>query len=70
MAKVQRLNPFDDLSLIDRFAQKFGLNPDQVYLDSSFNTVINFAVMWKEMDEYNERFSYIWSEIQTPISRK
>lgn len=63
LAKVNRLNGFDDLSLIDRYAQKFGLNPDWVYENTSFGTIINFAIMWKEQDEYHERFTYIWHEI-------
>lgn len=65
MAKVHRLNGYDDLSLIDRYAQKFGLDPDVVYDKTSFGTIINFAAMWHAMDEYNERFQFIWSEINS-----
>jgi hypothetical protein len=70
LAKVNRLQGYDDLSLIDRYAQRFGLDPDWVYDNTSFGTIINFAVLWKESDEYQERFSYIWSEIHTTPSKK
>lgn len=70
MAEVHRLNRFDDLSIIDKYAARFARDPDEVYACTEFNTVLNFCVMWKEMDEYNERFSYIWSEIQAPPARK
>lgn len=64
MAKVQRLIPFDDLSLIGRYAERFGLDPDVVFDNTSFATLINFSVMWKEVDEYHERFNYIWTNTQ------
>ncbi len=66
MAKVHRLNGYDDLSIIDNFAQKFGQNPDWVYDHTSFGTVINFAALWKEKEEYSERFNFIWQEVNQP----
>lgn len=69
MAKVQRLNPFDDLSLIDRYSHRFGRDPDWVYDNTSFGTIINFAIMWKEQDEFNDRFQNIWTEINTVPSK-
>lgn len=65
MAKVGRLNPFDDLSIIGRYAQRFGLDPDWVYNNTSFGTITNFMIMWKEEDEYSERFNFIWHEIHS-----
>lgn len=69
MAKVHRLNGFDDLSLIDQYAQKFGLDPDWVYNHTPFGTLMNFVVMWKEQAEYNERFQFIWHEINNVPSK-
>jgi hypothetical protein len=57
------LTPFDDLSYIDKYAARFGMNPDDVYHDTSFDTVMAFATMWKETEEFNERFTFIWQEI-------
>lgn len=65
LAKVHRLNPYDDLSLIGTYAERFGQDPDWVYDNTSFGTIINFAIMWKETSEYNERFQHIWQEIHT-----
>lgn len=69
MAEVQRLYTFDDLSLIDKYAQKFGLDPDWVYDHTSFGTIINFAVMWKEQAEFDDRFQFLWHEINTVPSK-
>lgn len=49
--------------LIGRYAERFGRNPDDVFGDTSFNTVINFTVAWKEHDEFHERFHFIDHEI-------
>ena len=65
LAKVHRLQPFDDLDLIDKYAARFGLDPDRVYYDTSFGTIINFMTKWKEQDEFQERFNFIWHEIHT-----
>lgn len=63
LAKVQRLIPFNDLSLIGKYAEKFGKDPDlEVFPIVSFATLMAFSTMWKEVDEYHERFNYIYSE--------
>lgn len=62
MARVNLLNGFDDLAMIDAFARKFSQHPDHVYDNTSFGTVVNFLVMWKEQDEYQERFHYFWED--------
>ena len=64
LAKVQRLIPYADLSLVGDYGERFGIDPDEVFARVSFGTVMNFATMWKEKGEYQERFNYIWSEIQ------
>lgn len=63
LAKINLLAPFDDLSLIDSYAKEFGQDPDKVYYDTSFGTIMNFHIMWKEQREYNERYQYIWDEV-------
>lgn len=63
MAQSRRLIPYDDLSLIGGYAERFGLDPDMVFSKKSFHTVVNFHAMWKETDEYQERYNYIWKEL-------
>jgi len=46
------------------YAERFGKSPDKVFATVSFGTVMNLATMYKEKSEYQERFNYIWSEIQ------
>lgn len=63
MAEVRRLHPFDDLSLIGNYAERFGLDPDYVFANTRFDTLIAFTVMWKEEDEYRERYEYLYTEV-------
>lgn len=63
MAEVWRLKPFDDLDLIERYAEKFGRDPDEVYAKTRFDTLISFAVKWKEEAEYRERYENIYMEL-------
>lgn len=65
LAKVHRLTTFDDLSLIDRYAERYGQDPNWVYDNVDFGTIINLAIMHHEIDEYNERYSFIWNEIHS-----
>lgn len=65
LAKVGRLQAHHDLDPIDKFAQRFGLDPDRVYWKSSFFTVTKFLIKWKEEREYDERFNYIMHEIRS-----
>lgn len=69
LAKVHLLNGYDDLELIDQYATRFGQDADWVYNNTSFGTVINFCIKWKEQAEYNERFQFIWQEIHTIPSK-
>ena len=69
MAKAGRLVKFDDLDLIDQYASRFGQDPDWVYDNTSFGTIVNFMCKWKEQSEYQERFSFIWGEINTPPTK-
>lgn len=70
LAKVNRIARFDDLHLIERYATKFGLDPDWVYDNTSFGTIWNFLIMWHEFEEYQERFQEIWQGINAPIPKK
>lgn len=51
--------------MIDEFAEHFGLDPDFVFSKKSFATVTNFLIKWKEQAEYNERFNYLWGELNS-----
>lgn len=66
MARVQRLSRFDDLDIVERYAAKFGQDADWVYDHTSFGTITNFLVKWKEQDEFNERFQYFWEDHHKP----
>lgn len=70
IAEVWRLNAFDDLSLIGRYAEKFGRDPDDVFYHSRASTVLGYAVMWKEMDEYQDRFYHLYQELTKPDQKK
>ncbi len=63
MAKVQRLIPFEDLSLVGNHAERFSIDPDEVFWKCSMATVIAFAVERKEREEFRERFNSIWQGI-------
>ena len=70
MAQVQKLRKHDRLDPIDRFAQRFGLHPDDVFDNTSFDTVFAFLTKWHDQDEFHERFNYIWSEISAQSNIK
>lgn len=55
-AGVDRLLKFSDLSIIGTFAEKFSQDPDWVYENTSFDTIMNFIYMWKEQADYQERY--------------
>jgi hypothetical protein len=63
MAEVEKLRKFDDLSLIGNYAERFGLDPDYVAENTSFDTVTKFTWMWKDNAEYQERYQYIYGEL-------
>lgn len=63
MAEVWRLKKFDDLSLIGTYAERFGLDPDHVFVNTSFDTLMHFLWKWKEESEYEERYQYIYREL-------
>ena len=63
LARVSRLQPFEDLSLVGNHAERFGLDPDKVFVKCSMETVIAFAVESKERQEFKERFNDLWQQL-------
>jgi len=63
LAKVTRLIPFEDLSLVGNHAERFSMNPAKVFTKCSFEDVIAFAVENKERQEFRERFNNLWQGI-------
>ena len=59
---MNRLEGFKDLSYVGKFSERFGLDPD-VTIKKSFDTVMNFIIMWKEQDEFRGRYEKISSEV-------
>lgn len=39
------------------------MNPDDVFNNVSFGSVISVSTMLKEKSEYQERFSYLWNTL-------
>ena len=68
MAKWQRLTPHADVSLIGDYSERFGRDPDWVFENKSFETVMAFAVESKERGEYRERFNFIWNELNNGVN--
>lgn len=66
LAKVHILAQFDDLDLIEQYAAKFGQDPDWVYYHKDFETIMSFAIKWKEEAEYRERFNVIMEDVMKP----
>jgi len=42
--------------MVGDFAERFGLDPDFVYMHTSFDTITNFAIAQKEKGEFEERY--------------
>jgi len=64
VAEVSRLHPFETLNLIGKFALKFGIDPDVVFVDKSFDTVANFLLSWKEEEEFADRYAEVEKSMQ------
>ena len=54
---------YTDLLRIGKFAGDFGLHPDDVFASTAFGTFIEFHVAWKEEQEFDERRSDIWNDL-------
>ena len=55
-AMVERLNPFGDLSFVDRYAKAYGQLP-RVVMKEKFGDVMPFILLWKEQAEYQDRYN-------------
>lgn len=62
LAESYRLEGFRDLSFIGKYAERFGLDPDFV-ISKSFDSVMNFIIMWKEQEEFRVRYEKLSSEM-------
>jgi len=58
MAGVHNLEPLADLSLLDKFAQAYHMDPDVVY-NKSFGTVMNMLYLLKVREAFMKRFDSI-----------
>lgn len=65
MAEGGRLSAFSDLFLIGDYAERFSMDPDEVFWKTSFRTVVNFSNAYKERDEFNERFNDLWQTLNS-----
>ena len=63
LAGVEQLQPFFYLGIPDVFAQRFSMDPDEVY-HKPFNMIINFMWRWHEQGEYQKRFAKAMEEIR------
>ena len=70
MAQAQKLSKFDDLALIGQYAERFSMNPDEVFWKTSFEALMNFHWMWKESAEYQERYQAIYTELTKPETKE
>lgn len=70
LAKVHLLRPYEDLSLIDQYAKAFSLDPDYVYDNTEFGSIMNFLIMWHKEDEYQARYTEIWNAMNANPAKK
>lgn len=56
------IEPFKYHDIIDKFAQRFGLHPDEVFNKTSFGTVTSFLTKWMREGEYGD----IVNELERP----
>lgn len=45
--------------MIDRYSQRFKLNPDFVFGNTTFDTVTLFLLKWRDEDEYMDTYQQI-----------
>jgi hypothetical protein len=62
LARVDRLHGFADLSIIERYASKFAMDPDDVW-EKPYKDVAIWVWKWKEDEEYQERFETVWKQV-------
>ena len=68
LARVSRLQPFEDLTLVGNHAERFSMDPDEVFWKCSMETVIAFAIEQKERQEFKERFTDLYQQLNDTTS--
>ena len=56
MAEAERLRPFQYLTMLGMFSERFGQHPDEVFVKTSFDTIANFSVSWSKKEEFDSRY--------------
>lgn len=64
---VQDLATMADLSIIDKYAQTYMLDPDYVYESCAFVSVMQMFLLWKKRELFQTRFDNM-KKILTPAS--
>lgn len=54
-AAINKLEPFADISMVDSYAQAFGILPREAQLEP-MDEVLPFFVLWLKRDEYQQRY--------------
>jgi hypothetical protein len=70
LANVKKLSHYADLNLIEAFAERFARHPDEVYDNTSFDTIILFNEKWKDQAEYQERYNAIEKMMSNDPTKK
>lgn len=70
MADPSSLSPYNWFSIIIRYAENFGLDPDYVFMNSSWGTVLDVLTYKKVSNEFQERFDYFYHELTKKQDKK
>ena len=65
-AGVNRLDDFRYLDMIDRYSQKFCLDPNNVFKNTTFDDIAIFLIKWSEESQYSDRYTELERSINTP----
>jgi hypothetical protein len=63
------IDPFKYQDIIDKFAQRYGLHPDDVFNTTEFGTITGMLVKWMREGEYQDIYNElerIGSQIPQP----
>ncbi len=71
MANVQKLEPYNDLSIIGKYVERFPFaGPDEIFATEAADTVLTFSAMWKEKEEFHDRFRFYFNKLKDPPTKK
>lgn len=51
--------------MIDRYAQKFSLDPNNVFKNATFDDVTGFLIKWNEEQGYQDRYMELERQMNT-----